>query len=76
MKAENQNPVNDDNLTRKLTSWIENKFMMQTQIHKFDAVVMLRNARAYYVTFLICLFRPALIAAAIYRKMAEAKLYT
>ena len=37
---------------------------------------MLTDIQAYYVTFLICLFRPALAAAAIYQKTAEAKLYT
>ena len=36
---------------------------------------MLRNIQAYYVSFFICLFRPALTAAAIYPKTAEAKLY-
>ena len=69
-------PANDQNLARKLTSSIENKFMMQTQIHQCGAVVMLTDIQAYYVKFLICLFRPALTAAAIYRKMAEAKLYS
>ena len=37
---------------------------------------MLTDVQAYFVTFLICLFRPALTAAAIYQKMAEEKLYT
>ena len=76
MKAENQNFLQmTQNLARKLTSSIENKFMMQTQIH-YCAVVMLTDVQAYWVTFLICLFRPALTTAAIYRKTAEAKLYT
>ena len=37
---------------------------------------MLRDIQAYCVIFLICLFRLALTAGAIYRKTAEAKLYT
>ena len=37
---------------------------------------MLTDVQAYCVTFLICLFRPALTAAKIYRKTTEAKFYT
>ena len=37
---------------------------------------MLTDVQAYCMTFAICLFRPEVIAAAIYRKTAEAKLYT
>ena len=50
--------------------------MLQTQSHQCDVVVILTDVQAYCVTFLICLFRPVLIAAAIYRKTEEAKLYT
>ena len=37
---------------------------------------MLTDVQAYGVTFLICPFLPALTAAAIYQKTAQAKLYT
>ena len=50
--------------------------MMKTQIYEYNAVVMLTDAQAYCVTFLICLFRPPLTAAAIYRKTTESKFYT
>ena len=50
--------------------------MMQTQIHYCGTVVMLTDAQAYCVTFLICLFRPALTTAANYRKSTVAKLYS
>ena len=50
--------------------------MMQTQIHSCGAAVMLIDVRAYCVTFLICLFQSALTVTAIYRKTAEAKLYS
>ena len=40
--------------------------MMQTQIHLSGAVLMLSDVQPYCGTFSICLFRPALIAAAIY----------
>jgi len=33
MKRKEKLPANDENLARKLTSSIENKFMMQSQIH-------------------------------------------
>ena len=44
--------------------------MMQTQIHSCGPVIILTDVQAYCVTFLICLFRPALTAAAICRKTA------
>ena len=50
--------------------------MMQTQIHLCGAVVMLIDVQAYCVAFLICHFNQRLTAPAIYRKTAEAKLYT
>ena len=76
MKAENQNFRQMENLSRKLTSSIDNKFTIQTQIHQCGAVVMLTDVQAYCVTFLICLFQAALTAAVIYLKTTEAKLYT
>ena len=68
-------PANDENLARKLTFSIENNFMMQTQIDCFCGV-MLTDAQVYCMTSMIYLCRPPLTAKAIYRKMAEAKLYT
>ena len=35
--------------------------MMQTQIHKCGVVVILTDVQAYCVTFLFCLFQPALV---------------
>ena len=49
---------------------------MQTQIDKCFYGVMLTDAQVYCMTSMIYLFRPPLTAKAIYRKTAEAKLYT
>ena len=37
---------------------------------------MLTDVQASYATFLICLFRPAPTASAIYEKTVETKFYT
>jgi len=70
-----KSPANDENLARKLTFSIENNFMMQTQIDYFYGV-MLTDAQVYCMTSMIYLFRLPLTAKAVYRKTAEAKLYT
>ena len=77
MKGENQN------FPQMTRIWLEN-WHLRSRInlwynHKFTKValfVMLTDVQAYCVTFLICLFRLALTAAAIYQKTSEAKLYT
>ena len=71
-----QVPANDEKFSRKLTTAIENKFMIQTQIYQCGAIVTLTDVQAYCVTFLVRLFQAGLTAAVIYLKTAEAKLYT
>ena len=76
MKAENQN---FPQMTRIcLENW-HRRPKIKLCKRKFTNVVptvMLTDIQAYFVRFLICLFRPALTATAIYRKSAEAKFYT